>query len=967
MEEDEPRPPEDQPILMPLPGQVADGEGDAPVRVMPQADAIEPQTKKSVKKEAGLARLFERPMEVKQELHAVFEMVQAAGDDNFNDLGRDIPRDTSNRVTTVEDLIEKVNQYSYDVPVYSKCTFWCSTLLSCGSFYLTHKKTVPAGYFGHYQSAGRHMLKPPGQHTLTSTKESWLDDVPADDPENLVREFGIKTLIVVPENHVAGAFHVGSRRGDADADAAGTDGEFVLLGQGRHVLDSSCYRDIVCVKLESDNVKLGPVTVLYIKEGFLGGAYERNTGQFRILQPGPPYLLHEKDYEGIELVRRTLDSFSLGPITFVTVKEGEVAGAYEKATGLYQLLPPGHTYQLHEKDYEGIELVRRTNNFKLGPYTFLTVQKGYVAGAYRRKGGEFVLLDAGASYQLNEDEFEEPCLAKRDQHVVQCGPLTFVTLQEGVLTGAYRTKDGRFEEFEQDGDSSEFVLHERDYHGLTVVSKYSDKVQDFGPNKIITIPEGMCGLFEREGILEVKEPGYYKVSAEYRVKENIPLQVRSERFEKLAFRTKDSVPMKIDFVVVWKIAEPLLVATWPGTLAELTDCLRTKSTAGIVMLLRTFTRSELLPTRQDVLLHKADDEDGGEGTGTDEAIQKAAELSKALISTTEQNSLDMLNTASNEGSWGLKVLGMKIDALELADEQMMNDLQMIAQSQLAKSRKQMESRLEVQNVRVDREAQLQKARAQAEVQKTKAESDAAVELANARAQNEVALQKAKAEAEVQRTRAESDAAVELANAKAQNEVALAKATMEAKAQAELERSRAESVAAVEVENAKKQKEIALATAEAKRIELEMDKERAESLAAIEETKMKTKQREAELEAARIRALSEAEWDRGCKEQEVLSKMPPQELELKKLDKIVEGMKYYGEALGKAAWRHPDEMYNFMEEMKPYLRIQAQGLTAEQLMVMQGRGREAPLPPPAPPPPLKSKSDAERDANKNQVD
>ena len=35
-------------------------------------------------------------------------------------------------------------------------------------------------------------------------------------------------------------------------------------------------------------VTLGPVTVLYIKEGSLGGAYERNTGKFVILPPGPP-------------------------------------------------------------------------------------------------------------------------------------------------------------------------------------------------------------------------------------------------------------------------------------------------------------------------------------------------------------------------------------------------------------------------------------------------------------------------------------------------------------------------------------------------------------------------------------------------------------------------------------------------------------------------------------------------------
>ena len=43
---------------------------------------------------------------------------------------------------------------------------------------------------------------------------------------------------------------------------------FVLLGQGRHVLDNSFYRDIVIQKLETDEVQVGPVLVLYIKEGY---------------------------------------------------------------------------------------------------------------------------------------------------------------------------------------------------------------------------------------------------------------------------------------------------------------------------------------------------------------------------------------------------------------------------------------------------------------------------------------------------------------------------------------------------------------------------------------------------------------------------------------------------------------------------------------------------------------------------
>merc|ERR1719506_2986046 len=294
---------------------------------------------------------------------------------------------------------------------------------------------------------------------------------------------------------------------------AGQDGEFVLLGQGRHVLDNTLYSNIKIEKLSTDKVRVGPVTVLYIKEGSIGGAYERNTGKFLILHPGPPYILHEKEFEGIQLVKRSLERF--------------------------QLLPPGHTYQLHEKDYEDIQVAPRSNLFTLGPNTFLTVQNGCIAGAWRKRGGEFVLLPPPKSYRLNEDEYGEPSLAKRDKHVVRCGPLTFLTVQEGFLMGAYRTKDGRFEEFDVDDDrKDEFVLHDRDFHGLTVVNKYSTEVQKFGPNLVVTIPEGECGVFEREGALEIKDPGFYKMSAEYRIRENIPLRVNTESFDGMEFRTK---------------------------------------------------------------------------------------------------------------------------------------------------------------------------------------------------------------------------------------------------------------------------------------------------------------------------------------------------------------------------------------------------------------------------------------------
>merc|ERR1711988_1951369 len=129
--------------------------------------------------------------------------------------------------------------------------------------------------------------------------------------------------------------------------------------------------------------------------------------------------------------------------------------------------------------------------------------------------------------------------------------------------------------------------------------------------------------------------------------------------------------------------------------------------------------------------------------------------------------------------------------------------------------------------------------------------------------------------------------VKVARAKAENEISLMEATNAARAQAE-----------------------------AQKIEFEMQREMAENQNSIKEMKLRQKQREAETEAAAILAMAQANYESGMKEQEVKSKMPPQELELRRLELIVEGMRHFGQA----AWRHPEQMQSFMNQLKPFLRL-----------------------------------------------
>lgn len=78
---------------------------------------------------------------------------------------------------------------------------------------------------------------------------------------------------------------------------------------------------------------------------------------------------------------------------------------------------------------------------------------------YRKKDGIFIRLPPGRTYQLNCDDFEPPVLVKRNSHITRVGPLTLVTLEPGKLCGAYKHRDGAFEEFTD--MSKEYVLHEK--------------------------------------------------------------------------------------------------------------------------------------------------------------------------------------------------------------------------------------------------------------------------------------------------------------------------------------------------------------------------------------------------------------------------------------------------------------------------------------------------------------------------
>jgi hypothetical protein len=290
----------------------------------------------------------------------------------------------------------------------------------------------------------------------------------------------------------------------------------------------------------------------------------------------------------------------------------------------------------------------------------------------------------------------------------------------------------------------------------------------------------------------------------------------------------------------------------------------------------------------------ASKEEGSEGDAEHlEALIKKAQLeSRSLRGEAEAKCLSLLGTASEDAGWGLQTVSVKLDAVELADDAIIADMESMAQAQLSVKRKEMEGRERLAAANVEREAALQQEKAKAEIQQASAESHVKVKLAEARAQSEMMMIKSKNEAMAQ---AESK-------------------KIELDMQLQLE----ESQAALEESKATR---AARAEAEAKKIELETQRLVAEHEVNIRETQLRAKQLAAETEANSIRALAEANYEKGRKEQEVASMMPSQELELKRLELAVEGMKHFAAA----AWRHPEDaakahLHLFWDEMKPFMRM-----------------------------------------------
>jgi len=827
---------------------------------------------------------FEAKHEPPEETIVKFETVDASKiqmenkerklSDYFNDEGQKLCRESANDTVKCKnnaDMIKKMNDYEYaDVP--SQTSGCIKVFLTLGGYYWWKRRIIPDGNFGHYISSGRHMLIEAGIHALLARETGWAHtnlipcDMEINDNVEEIYHVGSKTILTVQENCIGGAFRIGKPKADDK------DGEYVLFTQGRYVLRITDYRTVQVVSLTNKNqnmVKIGPITICYIKEGFLGGALEIATGEYKVFPPGPPYLLHRKYYTEVEIIERRRNVFTLGPLTYVKVRDGELAGAYSKKTGKYQILPPGHTYRLNSRDYKYDRLVERAEKFKLGPFVFLTVKKHVLAGVYQKKGGRFILLPPGNTYQLSDEDYEDPIDMVNNKHKVVIGPLTYLTLEAGKMCGAYRVQDGEFEEFTD--TSKELMLHCTEYHSLRIVDKYRFEPQRFGPYKIITIPEGFYGVFQKEGVLEIQNPGFYKLSHEYEIKQNIPKNVNTEPLEKIKFKSKEGIKMRCSAWLTWQVNDPKKVALFPGNFSELVQQIMSRFEVFVRKISLQYNRNRLLPTKQDVLilsrnLAKENNKENVSDQDLDEMLKNDVAKSMVLHESIETKVHELLNQATENCRWGVTIHDVRIHDFKLSDDAIESMLKEVTEIVLTKDL-----------VKVQGKLNMAKAEASRLVQLKKTDMDCVV-----------GLTEAKVEAEINKLNAEALAE--------EREV-----LVDASSKAKIDAATVESKGLI-------LREVAKAEADAKTREIELEIKNAAIL------------QKAQAQSNAIKVVAEANYQKKLRSNEAAGLMTEMQFQLKLIQKSISAM----DRMGKSAWRMPDKYMKFYDEFAPMVQLPTSG-------------------------------------------
>jgi regulator of protease activity HflC (stomatin/prohibitin superfamily) len=503
------------------------------------------------------------------------------------------------------------------------------------------------------------------------------------------------------------------------------------------------------------------------------------------------------------------------------------------------------------------------------------VRRGFRAGAYRKKGGKFIIFPPGTTYQCNENDYHDPEHVPDNGHHVVCGPYTYLTVRDGTYNGAWRKDTGTFEEFTEAGKLYE--LHTKDYRDVVSVPIISDEPQTFGPYTCIRITDGHSGIVRKAGKLEVLPSGPHKLGPEYEILESVPLQTFTHEISNLKFNAKDSPVMAVFATISYKVNDAKQVAIRDGGFDAVKQALKYQSELILQTKCSTFNRDELLPTKSDIMV----DQKSGEHS-EDKADYDDAERLKEIYEENEREKHeryeDIANTLSEKltlsaanGAWGVDIMNVTLRGFYLLDDKIKANLEKITRDVMDTKAQRVQAALEIEKAKTDKEKRVKQAEADAFVAQKEAEASAKVAKQKALANAEVAKQEALAHAEVKRTTAKADAEARIETATADN-----------KAKVIIEKAKAE------------------ADAESRKIKLDIAN--------------KEKEETARANAKAIELMANANFLKSQKEHEAAGLVPAHEVRLRELEQYVKAVEHNAGA----AWINPHPLGASLKRVEEFV-------------------------------------------------
>lgn len=743
-------------------------------------------------------------------------------------------------------------------------------------------KTVPQGKFQIVDKGGVYTtILQEGKHFLFNYFDQYGAMLDVDDEKNHTRSVGPNMKIVqVKPNHI-GVVRLVNRLTYVNPETQkeeilGNAGDALLLLQGNYLFREDQFFDAKVYDLNDDrelvngtentdtNSYVDQIALMTVKKNSLGCAYNIEEGDFKLFESGKRRVFDKKEWRSFELKEIT-NNFKLGPWLFLTVEKGKHVCVHKKDGDYIVISEPGR-YQFHKEEWahETIEIKDKDTNVEFNKFWIFSAPHNHYAEV-EDQFGNYHTLESGKKYYLEKEKFKKPIVRDRkdlaNDLFIELGSKWIISPTQNVLIGAFNVQLNKFEVFENLETATE--LSKLIYPKIEKINKLSEKPQTFGPFKTINIAPGKKGILaEESGEIKIIEPGFHKFDGTATIREALPDRPIVMPIVLDNFLSQDLIDLQGSFDVQFQITDHKKLSNKLEVdqmdFSKFKNDLTSFVKGKLSQLLRNYTHLQLTFVKEN----------------TEETVNKSyRDVMEALSIVLQEHSKN-----SDFGiSFGKAQL---VSDIKINDSQVRNNYTVIEKSKLeikaeqarvTEKEEKSKSNYEVDKNLIERQKDIDSKKVEATSSKAKLEERSKIEIEKISLEGAEEQKKISEQATIERDKLKKDAALDLKT----KELNVEREALKYEEEQRLKKA----------EIAKKEKILdAETTSEQLKIE-ELTKAKIIEESAIHKSKAKeieasAKMKEADAEAYHITKVSEAKAKGLELENEAKEKMPEKEVKIK---------------------------------------------------------------------------------------